>query len=84
MASKYLDMRTTEGYDMRSSACRAIAELHNPYSSGWEAEPYKQDLYYMILWLQEEYGKLPQFVGEAEWKKEIEQKFIIDKLSRKS
>ena len=83
MESKYLDMRTAEGYDMRSSACRAMSEIHNPYNSGWEAEPYKQDLYYMILWLQEEYGKLPQFVGEAKWKKEIEQKFIIDRLSRK-
>ena len=84
LISKDLDMETTWGYDMRSTACRALAEVFNPELTGWEKEPVKKDLYYMILWLQEEYKTLPKFIDEERWQKDIEQQFIIDKLSSKS
>jgi hypothetical protein len=83
MASNDLNMSTCWGYDVRSAACRAISEIYNPYNSGWETEPIKRDLYYMILWLQEEYGKLPDFVTDEAMKKEVEQQFLLDKLSKK-
>lgn len=83
-SSNNLDMQSSWGYDVRSAACRALSEIYNPYNSGWETFPIKRDLYYMILWLQEEYGKLPDFVDDEEMKKEVEQQFIIDKLSKKS
>jgi hypothetical protein len=83
MASRDLNMATCWGYDMRSTACRALAEVFNPDLSGWEQEPIKRDIYYMILWLQEEYGNLPDFVGDEQMKKEVEQQFILDKLSQK-
>ena len=83
MASNDLNMQTSWGYDVRSAACRAFSEIYNPYNSGWETFPIKRDLYYMILWLHEEYGKLPDFVDDEQMKKEVEQQFILDKLSKK-
>ena len=47
-----------------------MSEVQSPYNDGWVASGCKHDLYKLKCWLNEEYAKLPTFVGEEEWEKE--------------
>lgn len=49
---------------------RALTEIHSPYNDGFTASTVKKDLYILKCWLNDEYEKLPSFVGEKEWEKE--------------
>ena len=58
------------------SAC--LREISSPYNDGWTASSCKKDLYLLKSWLDEQYSRLPTFVGEDKW----EQEFLIEKLKQ--
>jgi hypothetical protein len=56
-----------------------IVEIKSPYNDGWTASACKHDLYLLKSWLDDEYKRLPTFVGEQQW----EQERMIKILKRK-
>ena len=44
-----------------------LVEIHSPYNDGWTGSACKQELYVLKSWLEDEYAKLPTFVGEEKW-----------------
>jgi hypothetical protein len=57
--------------DLACSAIRkSLAEIHSPYNDGWTSSSCKQELYQLKCWLEDEYRKLPTFVGEEAWEQE--------------
>lgn len=57
---------------------RALTEIHSPFNDGFVQSSCKKELYQLKCWLEDEYGKLPKFVGEEQW----EQERLIDILKR--
>ena len=56
-----------------------MREIRSPYNDGWTASACKHDLYLLKSWLDDEYERLPTFVGEQQW----EQERLIKILKRK-
>ena len=57
--------------DMAKLAIRhALAEIHSPYNDGWNQSSCKEELYVLKCWLDDEYKKLPTFVGEELWEQD--------------
>jgi hypothetical protein len=66
--------------DAATSAIRqSLVEIASPYNDGWTSSSCKQDLYLLKCWLDDEYKKLPAFVGEEKW----EQDRLINLLRNK-
>ena len=61
-----------------SAIRKSLAEIDSPYNDGFTASYCKKDLYVLKLWLEDEYKKLPTFVGEEAW----EQELVIEILKR--
>jgi hypothetical protein len=57
----------------------SLGEIHSPYNDGWTSSSCKHELYMLKCWLEEEYNKLPKFVGEELW----EQERVVDILRNK-
>jgi hypothetical protein len=49
---------------------RSLTEIHSPFNDGYIQSSCKQDLYMLKCWLEDEYSKLPTFVGEEKWEQE--------------
>ena len=65
--------------DVAYSAIRkSLIEIHSPYNDGWTGSSCKKDLYMLKSWLEDEYKRLPTFVGEETW----EQERVIEILKR--
>ena len=47
-----------------------LVEIHSPYNDGFTSSYCKKDLYLLKCWLEDEYQKLPIFVGEDKWDQE--------------
>jgi hypothetical protein len=57
--------------DSAYQAIRAsLGEIHSPYNDGWTSSSCKQELYLLKCWLEDEYRRLPEFVGEELWEQE--------------
>jgi hypothetical protein len=56
--------------DAYSAIRRSLGEIHSPYNDGWTSSSCKQDLYQLKCWLDDEYKKLPTFIGEETWEQE--------------
>ena len=57
--------------DSAQQAIRAcMGEIHSSYNDGWTASTCKRDLYMLKSWLDDEYKRLPTFVGEQQWEHE--------------
>lgn len=56
----------------------SLVEIRSPYNDGWTASACKQELYMLKCWLEDEYQRLPTFVGEEKW----EQERLIRKLKQ--
>ena len=52
------------------SIMKSLGEIHSPYNDGWVASSCKQELYMLKCWLEDEYNRLPTFVGEEKWEQE--------------
>lgn len=48
----------------------SLAEIHSPYNDGWTSSSCKRELYLLKCWLDDEYRRLPTFVGEDAWEQE--------------
>ena len=48
----------------------SLTEIHSPYNDGFTSSYFKQELYQLKCWLEDEYRKLPTLVGEEEWEQE--------------
>jgi hypothetical protein len=57
-------------YNARDAIRRSLAEIHTPYNDGFIQMHCKQELYMLKCWLEDEYSKLPTFVGEEKWEQE--------------
>ena len=55
-----------------------LVEIHSPYNDGFTSSYCKKDLYLLKCWLEDEYMKLPTFVGEEAW----EQERVVEILKR--
>ena len=65
--------------DLAREAIRTcLVEIHSPYNDGFTSSYCKKDLYLLKCWLEDEYMKLPTFVGEEAW----EQERIVEILKR--
>jgi hypothetical protein len=62
----------------RQAITESVREIHSPYNDGFTASSCKYDLYVLKSWLDDEYQRLPHFVGEEQW----EQQRIIDVLKK--
>jgi hypothetical protein len=49
---------------------RALSEIHSPSNDGWTSSSCKKELYQLKCWLDDEYARLPTFVGEETWAQE--------------
>ena len=57
--------------DSAQQAIRAcMGEIRSAYNDGWTASACKHDLYMLKSWLDDEYLRLPVFVGEQQWEQE--------------
>jgi hypothetical protein len=58
---------------------RCIVEINSPYNDGWTQMACKHQLYQLKCLLDDEYQRLPEFVGEDKW----EQERVMHLLKRK-
>jgi hypothetical protein len=49
---------------------QSLTEIKSPYNDGWTSSSCKKDLYQLKCWLDDEYRKLPTFVGEEVWEQD--------------
>jgi hypothetical protein len=49
---------------------QSLTEIQSPYNDGFVQMSCKQELYQLKCWLEDEYRKLPTFVGEEKWQQE--------------
>jgi len=56
----------------------SLVEIASPYNDGFTSSYCKQDLYQLKCWLEDEYQRLPTFVGEEAW----EQERLVELLKR--
>jgi len=49
---------------------KSLVEIHSPYNDGWTSSSCKHELYMLKCWLEDEYKKLPTFVGEELWEQQ--------------
>jgi hypothetical protein len=54
------------GWDIR----KVLDEINSPYNDGFIQSDCKKELYLLKCWLEDEYAKLPTFVGEEIWEQE--------------
>jgi hypothetical protein len=47
-----------------------LGEIRSPYNDGWTSSSCKHDLYLLKCWLEDEYRRLPAFLGEEKWEQE--------------
>jgi hypothetical protein len=65
--------------DLARTAIRhSLVEIGSPYNDGYTSSYCKHNLYMLKCWLEDEYKKLPTFVGEDEW----EQQQIVEILKK--
>ena len=66
-------------YDVIKDALgKIMGEIHSPYNDGFTSSYCKQELYLLKCWLEDEYQRLPTFVGEEAW----EQERLVEILKR--
>ena len=53
-----------------SAIRKSLLEIGSPYNDGFTSSNCKKDLYLLKCWLEDEYQKLPIFVGEDKWDQE--------------
>jgi hypothetical protein len=53
----------------RSIGC-SLNEIASPYNDGFVQMSCKQELYQLKCWIDDQYSKLPTFVGEEKWEQE--------------
>ena len=49
---------------------RSLSEIHSPFNDGFTSSACKKELYLLKCWLDDQYNKLPTFVGEETWEQE--------------
>lgn len=54
----------------RQAIRKCLGEIASPYNDGWTSSSCKHDLYVLKCWLEDEYQRLPTFVGEQAWEQE--------------
>jgi hypothetical protein len=56
--------------DAYSAIRKSLGEIHSPHNDGWNQSSCKQELYMLKCWLEDEYNRLPTFIGEELWEQE--------------
>jgi hypothetical protein len=51
----------------RDTINKSLLEINSPYNDGFTSSYCKQDLYMLKCWLEDEYNRLPKFLGEEKW-----------------
>ena len=57
---------------------QCMTEIGSPHNDGFTSAYCKHDLYVLKCWLEDEYKRLPTFVGEEVW----EQERVVEILKR--
>jgi hypothetical protein len=53
-----------------SAIRRSLGEIRSPYNDGFTSAYCKHELYQLKCWLDDEYRRLPTFVGEQAWEQD--------------
>ena len=56
----------------------SLVAISSPHNDGWTSSGCKYELYQLKCWLEDEYHRLPTFVGEESW----EQDRLVEILKR--
>ena len=60
----------------------SLVEIASSYNDGWTQSSCKQELYMLKCWLEDEYSKLPKFVGEEQWEQDREKNRVVEILKQ--
>jgi hypothetical protein len=71
-------------HDAKSAMRRLLADAFNnaDIENNDTASALKREIYSFMLWLRDEYRRLPKFDDEDEWKKSLEQEYVIKRLKQ--
>ena len=73
-----MGFRKPELVNAYSAIRRSLVEIASPYNDGFTSSSCKQELYLLKCWLEDEYQRLPTFMGEEAW----EQERLVEILKR--
>ena len=65
-----MGFRKPDLYNAENAIRQSLAEIHTPYNDGFIQMHCKHELYMLKCWLEDEYSKLPKFIGEEKWEQE--------------
>ena len=60
----------------------SLGEINHPGNDGFTTSYCKHDLYMLKCWLEDEYSKLPKFVGEEQWEQDREKNRVVEVLKQ--
>jgi hypothetical protein len=71
-------------HDAKSAMRRLLADAFNnaDIKNNDIASALKREIYSFMLWLQDEYRHLPKFDDEDNWKKLLDQEYVIKRLKQ--
>jgi hypothetical protein len=73
-----MGLRLQDYAPIQDAIRKNLAEIRSPYNDGFTSSYCKHELYKLKCWLEDEYQRLPTFVGEEEW----EQDRLVEILKR--
>lgn len=73
-----MGLRIQDYAPIQDALRKSMAEIRSPYNDGFTSSYCKHELYKLKCWLDDEYRRLPTFVGEDAW----EQERLIDILKQ--
>lgn len=73
-----MGLRLQDYAPIKDALRKNIAEIRSPYNDGFTSSYCKHELYKLKCWLDDEYQRLPTFIGEDAW----EQDRLIEILKR--
>ena len=60
----------------------SLGEISHPGNDGFTTSYCKHDLYMLKCWLEDEYARLPKFMGEEKWEQEREKNRVVEILKQ--
>jgi hypothetical protein len=73
-----MGLRIQDYTPIKDALRKNMAEIRSPYNDGFTSSYCKHELYLLKCWLEDEYQRLPTFVGEEAW----EQERLVEILKR--
>jgi hypothetical protein len=62
-----MGFRIPELQTVQDAINKLLIEAESSYNDGWTQSSCKRQLYMLKCWLEDEYSRLPKFIGEEAW-----------------